>query len=151
MLLSFPEAGDSKLELLSKRLQQVKGAAESAAQQADAALRLSTKHDPSSPQVRPATELTQLAKKYIGTRMEMCSGPDRTSAMTEIASKMMRVASQVEHYDTRHALRSDDAGERLSAYLYVYVNPDSRSVSDLVETLTTREETGLGNTGLCKQ
>jgi hypothetical protein len=119
-----------------------RGAAQSAQTAAQVAQDLSLQAPPDRSESAATTstleeEISQLANEYNSTRRTMSSGPARTSKMTSIVSRMIALLNDVKPapFDLSAYLNSEDEGERLAAYAYLYANPDSTLTQNIAATL----------------
>ena len=92
----------------------------------------------------PEGEWRQLIDRYNTIRTTMKSGPIRTQAMTDVVRHLTILAGRLDAYDWQSALRSNDGGERVAAYAYLYARPIGTSVEELVSALTHAESTPFG-------
>ncbi|HEX8211234.1 MAG TPA: hypothetical protein VF584_13755 [Longimicrobium sp.] len=135
--------GGVKLELQEIRHEasEARGAAESAALQAGAALAATTATTAPNPvdgsQI-PGFE--QLAAEYNHIRETMNRSPARLSAMNAVAGRMLALAPQHPSFDVRSALASVDRGMRLAAYIYLYGKPDPQYLGAVTDALTGLED-----------
>jgi hypothetical protein len=83
-------------------------------------------------------ELNKLSEQYNTTRHQMQSGSARTAKMTSIISNMISDLKGVDPslFDVAGHLNSDDEGQRLAAYAYLYANPDTSYTQKVAETIT---------------
>lgn len=81
-------------------------------------------------------QLERLAKDYSNLRANQKSGPERTSAMEEIAGKM-RAFSEVAAPLLSELKTSDQAGLRLAAISILEIKPDAAAGEWLAERLST--------------
>jgi uncharacterized membrane-anchored protein YhcB (DUF1043 family) len=83
-------------------------------------------------------ELNKLSEQYNTTRRQMQSGSARTAKMTSIISNMISDLKGVDPslFDVAGHLNSDDEGQRLAAYAYLYANPDTSYTQKVAETIT---------------
>jgi hypothetical protein len=138
-----------KLELqdLHDKVNEAKGAAESASRQAGLALSASTASASSPPQIVLSTgkaDITTLASEYEKIRETQHSGDARTAAMTDVVRRMIDLARSTESFDIAEGLRNDNRGMRLFAYAYLYARPDPKFLLPLVGTVTAKEDKPFG-------
>jgi hypothetical protein len=84
------------------------------------------------------TEVSKLANEYNDTRRAMSEGPARTSKMTSIISRMISSLNGINPppFDLPAYLNSEDEGQRLAAYAYLYANPDPALAPNIAATLS---------------
>lgn len=82
-------------------------------------------------------EIRKLASEYDNTRKIMSAGPGRTSKMTSIVANMISVLNDVKPapFNISAYLGSEDEGERLAGYAYLYANPDPRLTQQIAAGL----------------
>ena len=119
------------------------GTASSALSSAQVAQRLSLRPPSQQPgpaqnQPLPEKEIRRLASEYDNTRKTMSEGLDRTSKMTSIIADMISVLNDVKpaSFNVSTYLESEDEGERLAGYAYLYANPDPRLTQQIAAGLT---------------
>jgi hypothetical protein len=131
-----------KLELqeIKEQLATAKGAAESATQKAAFALSTAQRSDPADmrQQSRGGGSINELITEYNDIRSTQRSGDSRTAAMTSIVRKMIDVAA-ISDFDVSSALQNSNGGSRLAAYAYLYQNPSSKYLSQLVDCMLSIE------------
>ncbi len=147
--VEIPGIGRVELQELRERTDQAVGAATSASQQAQVALASTAQAPPgrsasSDQNSSAAAELAQAAAEYNRVREELPSGSARTTRMTAIVSRMIQIAKMLPAFDVDHALRSENRGERLAGYAYLYARPDPRHWPELVTAVTKREDKPFG-------
>jgi hypothetical protein len=77
-------------------------------------------------------------RTYNEIRNSQPAGPERTSNMTEVVTEMMAAVPQWEgKFDVNSGLVSDDYGQRLFAYVHLYVQPDFSELDQLVKSVLT--------------
>jgi hypothetical protein len=83
-------------------------------------------------------KINELADEYNVTRREMSSGSARTTKMTSIISSMISDLKGVDPslFDVSAHLGSDNEGQRLAAYAYLYANPDPTYTQKIASTIT---------------
>jgi hypothetical protein len=125
------------------KTQQATGAAASASQKAELAL---ATNEPGSHPSHPRTtqQLDELVDRYNEARSSQPSGYPRTTIMTQIVGRMVRLSQGLSNYDWTDALRSENQGRRMAGYAWLYARPDPAAAELLVQTLTTRENTNFG-------
>lgn len=116
------------------------GAAASAAQKAELALAANEPGDHAG----KAEQLNELVDEYNKARTSQQSGYPRTTILTQIAGRMVALSRRLPKYDWRDALRSDNQGQRMAGYAWLYARPDPAAAELLVSTLTTREDSHFG-------
>lgn len=122
------------------KTQQATGAAASASRKAEFAV---ATNEPGS-HTGTAQQLNELVDQYNEIRSSQQSGYPRTTIMTQIVGRMVRLSRGLPNYDWRDALRSDNQGRRMAGYAWLYARPDPAATELLVQTLTTRENTNFG-------
>jgi hypothetical protein len=85
----------------------------------------------------PAEEFGSLGRQYVEIRLKTQPGKEKTAQMSRIFGQMLSVAVSVENFDVVKALASDDAGERLQAYAFLYSKPTFSYLERLVATVTS--------------
>ncbi len=152
--VKIPNLIELELQELHKKVDEAKGAAESAtnvaafaaAETKPSAEPLKRFEKPSGITAAEAVEedprerLAALSKEYNSIRATQKSGTARTQEMMAIVRQMVDLAPHIRAYDVKGKLRSQDRGERLSAYAYLYASPDYEMLEQLVESLTKNEE-----------
>jgi hypothetical protein len=144
--VKIPNIIELELQELRKGLDEAKGAAQSANQVATFAassptpIMAATNGQPAS----ESAELQRLAAEYNHIRETQKSGSARTREMTEVVRKMAALAPNVKEYDPRVSLKSDDRGERLTAFAYLFSEPEFDLLDELVDSLTTKEDKPFG-------
>jgi hypothetical protein len=146
--IEVPGIGKVELQEIKQQAQEAKGAALSATQKAELALA------GASPEVESYTkvsaprsaeqELENLVEKYNTIRATQPSGDARTSAMTGVVSKMIRLFPRLKSFDVETPLKERNRGKRLSAYAYLYANPDIAQLENLVNSVTQIEDKPFG-------
>jgi hypothetical protein len=122
------------------KTQQATGAAASASQKAELALATNESDD----RAGKAEQLNELVDEYNKTRVSQQSGYPRTTILTQIAGRMVSLSRKLPNYDWREALGSDDQGQRMAGYAWLYARPNPAAVEFLVHTLTIREDSHFG-------
>jgi hypothetical protein len=119
-----------------------RGAAQSAQSVAQVAQDLSLRAPPDRAGIAGEVSITEqeihrLADEYNATRHTTPSGAPRTSKMTSIVSNMISALKDVRPapFDLSSYLNSEDEGERLAAYAYLYANPDPRLTSQVAAVM----------------
>jgi len=137
--------GGLKLELqeIERKISSIEGAVKSVENKADVAISSNetarlTIAAPSNAEV--VDRLSKLAEKYKEIRRHKPSGDTRTDAMTSIVREMIELASSIRGLDVTGMLGSADEGTRLSAYVYLYTNPQPALLSELVRIVTSIED-----------
>jgi hypothetical protein len=139
-----------KLELqdLKNEVANAKGAAASAERKAEYLLSSvpSTRPIASAVSTREAADqsFTQLMREYEHVRSTQSAGAARTQAMTAIVRKMIELAPSLQNCDVAKALMSNEDGERLAAYAYLYARPDIQLIGPLVTSVTRLEDKPFG-------
>jgi hypothetical protein len=84
------------------------------------------------------TDIDDLANEYKETRRTMQESPARTSKMTKVISRMIALLNGVNPppFELPTYLNSEDEGQRLAAYAYLYANPDPALTPNIAATLT---------------
>ena len=128
---------------------EAQGAAASANQKADFAEQtaelystVASKNAEATPSVRSSDAdqtLQELAREYNAMRDSMRSGPERTTKMTALVSKMVANAPNLTDYDVEEALKGKDLGSRLAAYAYLYARPAFEQLEALVSSVTRED------------
>jgi len=142
LVKSVELAGVGKIEL-----QEIRAAVRSADHKAEAALANREDDSPSTgrdghPEAQ--AEFNRLAAEYNRVRAGDERSPGRTSRMTHIVGRMLRVASRLSSYQVTEGLRNSDPGCRLAAIAYVHEHPRPEFLANLVTTLTESEPTAFG-------
>lgn len=125
IIKSIEIAGVGKIELqeLKSQVEQLHSAVLIANLQADLATAHAIKQDQPGSDYLPKQRLSELAKKYVETRKTMKSGPERTTLMGRIFSEMVLQAINIIDFNFDDLLNDKDAGNRLSAYAYLFAKP----------------------------
>jgi hypothetical protein len=89
-------------------------------------------------------ELRDVITRYNKIRATMKSGPQRTQAMTDVVRHMTLLADRLKEFDCTRYLTSQDGGERLAAYAYLYACPNAHAAEPLARTLTRIEDRPFG-------
>lgn len=138
-----------KLELqeLHARVAEARGAAESATKQVGVALAVSTA--PSQPDVSLDSQTVEdkiktLADEYNYIRDTQNAGGQRTTAMTNVVSRMIELARRAPSYDPKRLLNNENRGLRLFGYAFLYERPDTAFLLPLVESVTRVEDKPFG-------
>jgi hypothetical protein len=64
--------------------------------------------------------------------------------MRDVVRRMIEVARGIEAFDIGDALRAESRGIRLFAYVYLYTRPEAQFLSQVVESVTAKEDTTFG-------
>ncbi|MEO6329474.1 MAG: hypothetical protein ABIO55_11090 [Ginsengibacter sp.] len=89
-------------------------------------------------------KINELAEQYNKIRKDQKPGTDRTIAMTKVMREMVNLVPTLHGYNVTAALNSFDKGKRLTGYAYLFGKPDSPRLHDLVNCITTIEDTPFG-------
>ncbi len=122
--------------------QQARGAAASASQKAE--LALAANEPGKGNHIGTAQELNELVDQYNKIRSSQPSGYPRTTILTQIVGRMVRLSRGLPSYDWANALRSDNQGRRMAGYAWLYAKPDPEAANLLVQTLTKSENSNFG-------
>jgi hypothetical protein len=143
-----------ELRGIESRVDEAHGAAENATRLSEFALNLaetksklaeaSGREKVGVTQAPKKPELDKLASEYVETRKRMKAGSERTSKMSAIFGKMAAIAGGAETLDVQGQLSSDDPGQRLVGYAYLYSRPDPALLDSLVESVTGLENKPFG-------
>lgn len=145
------EVVQTKREMAETReeVQDIRGAAQSAQSAAQMAQELSLRASPErSTTVDDVSaleaEIHTLVDEYNTTRRTMPSGAARTAKMTTIVSNMISLLNDVKPapFDVAAYLNSENDGQRLAAYAYLYANPDPRFAPKIASALANDKPFG---------
>jgi hypothetical protein len=84
-----------------------------------------------------AAELKSLGQQYVDIRKRLASGKEKTAQMSVIFGQMVALSASVDDIEVERYLLSDDAGERLQAYAFLYAKPRASALEQLVKTVTS--------------
>ncbi|MFZ5909717.1 MAG: hypothetical protein ACOYYU_06860 [Chloroflexota bacterium] len=137
IIKSIEITGIGKIELqeLKSQVQQLQGAVVSANLKADLATATVAQKDESKSDSLPRQKLSELAKRYVETRKALKASPERTSMMSRIFSEMVLQAVNIDNLDVDELLRDSDAGNRLSAYAYLYAKPSVEKMDTILNSV----------------
>jgi hypothetical protein len=87
-------------------------------------------------------QVADLAAEYNQTRDRLQSGPERTSQMTRVVSRMLALLSGVsdDDFDISGHLGSNDRGIRLAGYAYLYANPKPARIQELAAAVAKEDK-----------
>lgn len=151
LVKSIELSGIGKIELqeIKQQVQEARGAALNAEQQAEYAVARSA-----APSIQasaqnavaptPEVRLSTLAHEYEHIRETQKPGSPRTANMAAIVSQMIDLVPHLQNYPVEESLRSTKAGQRLSAYAYLYAKPQVTHLDSLVESVTQIEDRPFG-------
>lgn len=149
LIKSIEISGIGKVELqdLKDDIAKAKGAAESAAQQAEVAL-LSTSRTTEAVSTsitypNATASINALADEYDQIREQDTSGDARTVKMTDVVHRMIDAAPRSK-LDVAAALRSERRGQRLAAYAFLFSRPESQFVNELIDSVANIEDKPFG-------
>jgi hypothetical protein len=151
--IEVPGIGKVELQEIKQQTQEAKGAAQSATQKAELALAGTYQKaegyskslaSRSAEEELEEEELVDLVKEYNNIRATQPSGDARTSAMTTVVSKMIRLFPNLKSFNIDEQLEESDQGKRLAAYAYLYANPDFAHLENLVNSVTQIEDKPFG-------
>jgi hypothetical protein len=125
-----------QLDETQAKTQKATGAAASASQKAELAL--------ATNEPEKADQLNELISEYNKVRASQPSSDLRTTILTQIVGRMVALSPRLTNYNWRNALRSDDQGQRIAGYAWLYSKPDPAAAELLVQTLTTHEDANFG-------
>ncbi len=137
IIKSIEIAGVGKIELqeLKNQVEQLQGGVLSANLKADLATATAAKKDEIKSDDLPRQRLPELSKKYVETRKALKSGPERTTLMGRIFSEMVLQAINIEYLDVDELLREQNAGDRLSAFAYLFAKPSPEKLDALLNSV----------------
>lgn len=118
--------------------QDISGAVQSFQQTADASLPppMSIPHSQLVlPESGAEQQLNLLCQEYVEVRSRLKPGTERTTEMSAIFGRMVAVSAQLNHLDMGKYLVSEDAGQRLAAYAFLYARPQGAVLELLVRTV----------------
>jgi hypothetical protein len=145
--IELPGGAKFELQALEQKIDTARGAAESADQKADLALAARatgiTMGAESQPD-KPQSTLASLSERYNKVRASLKPGDERTIEMTAIVNQMIAAARRERPTDLLELLRSPDRGQRLAGYAAAYADSDPRVLSELVASVTRREDKPFG-------
>lgn len=134
----------AKAEAAHRAAKRASGRADRAEQTAEVAEALSQERSRIAPadHTQLNREIDSLAQQYNDARANLPPGTDRTREMTTIVSKMIAALTDVElrDFDLSDEMRSGDRGHRLTAYAYLYANPDPRRTQELVDAARSEDK-----------
>lgn len=133
---AFARADEDALRIATRKAEDAEAAANSALQKAEFAL-VKPSEVPQNNNQSPEQKLDDLAQTYVRTRSAMPSGKARTTRMGEIFKSMIEVSREVENFPVTEKLQSDDNGQRLTGYAYLYDRPNHSRLANLIEALVT--------------
>ena len=134
--------GKVELQEFESRLANVEGATKSTERKVELAT-AERKTAALTPE-EAATQFSDLAAEYNHIRANHKPGDARTALMTSVVRRLIDVAPMLADYDLDSALISEDRGQRLGGYAYLYALPDFNYVTPLTECLTQREDKPFG-------
>jgi hypothetical protein len=85
-----------------------------------------------------------LMRDYEHVRSTQSASAARTQAMTAIVRKMIELTPSLQKFDVAKALMSNDRGERLAAYAFLYARPNLQFIEHLVTSVTRLEDKPFG-------
>lgn len=88
--------------------------------------------------------LAELAEEYDRLRASLPPGESRTNAMTTVVGRMISAVEGGEEADLAANLASRSRGTRLTAYVSLYVRPDTALLIPLVDSLIDHEDKPFG-------
>ncbi len=137
IIKSIEIAGVGKIELqeLKSQVEQLQGAVMSANLKADLATATVTPKDEAKNDDLPQQRLLDLAKRYVELRKALRSGPERTAQMSQIFREMVLHATNIENFNVNELLRDPDAGNRLTAYAYLYSKPSLDKLDSVLDSV----------------
>jgi hypothetical protein len=145
------EVAQTRREVAKTReeVQDIRGAtqsAQSAAQMAqELSLRAPTERSTTAGDALALeTEINSLVDEYNTTRRTMPSGAARTAKMTTIVANMISLLNDVKPapFDVATYLNSENEGQRLAGYAYLYANPDPRFAPKIASALASDKPFG---------
>ncbi len=146
--IELPGVGKIELQEVRAQVEELRGQTASASQKADTALASKTTSMSSAAQISealsPEQRLLNLAAKYNHIRKTQKPGGLRTGAMTEIVGEMIALAPSIPIVTASPFLTQDDDGKRLFAYAHLYARPEPQLLSDLVRSVTEKEDKPFG-------
>jgi hypothetical protein len=146
--IELPGVGEIELQEMKAQVEELRGQTASASQKADTALASKTTSMSSTTQISEALSPEQrfltLAAKYNHIRKTQKPGGLRTGAMTEIVGEMIALAPSIPIATASPFLTEDDDGKRLFAYAHLYARPEPQLLSDLVRSVTEKEDKPFG-------
>jgi hypothetical protein len=146
--IELPGVGKIELQEMKAQVEELRGQTASASQKADTALASKTTSMSSTTQISEALSPEQrfltLAAKYNHIRKTQKPGGLRTGTMTEIVGEMIALAPSIPIATASPFLTEDDDGKRLFAYAHLYARPEPQLLSDLVRSVTEKEDKPFG-------
>ena len=146
--IELPGVGKIELQEVKAQVEELRGQTASASQKADTALASKTTSLPNAVDtleaLSPEQRFLTLAGKYNHIRKTQKPGGLRTSAMTEIVGEMIALAPSAPIATVSPFLTEEDDGKRLFAYAHIYARPEPQVLSDLVRSVTEKEDTPFG-------
>jgi hypothetical protein len=168
--IEIPGVGKVELQEIERKVEEARGAADSAGKKADMALAgtpalagapaptpatsrgpapppaASAPSPPAASPADPVAQLARLADTYNHIRETQPRGPARTGAMTTVLRQMMDLAPRLAAagYDVTRALVDHDGGARLGAYAHLLARPDFDLLVPLVDSVTRKEDRPFG-------
>jgi hypothetical protein len=141
--------GGFKVEMqeIREAVRNASGAAQSAERKAELAVASFSDGGRMKARMAPAESrerLDLLAKEYVTIRKAQRSGTARTQAMTEVVREMLDLVPSLNNVDVKALLLSNDAGQRLAGYAYLYAQPDPAYIEALVDSVTSVEDKPFG-------
>jgi hypothetical protein len=143
--------GGFKFELkeVERKVEELKGATESASRKAETALSFSGMSATTRQAAFPKNavsepEVLELAAQYNEIRRTQASGWSRTQAMADLFGEMISAAAALPHYDISAGLADGDRGKRLFAYAFLYARLDFTKLNELVHSITSVEDKAFG-------
>jgi hypothetical protein len=142
IIKSIEITGIGKVELqdLKNEVEKIKGAVESVEQKAEYAAASVPEKDTANFNKSDHESLKELANKYVETRKNLRSSPERTAIMTKIFKEMVQLASKINTLDVDSLLLSSNHGDRLSAYAYLYAKPSQEKLGAIIESATEESQ-----------
>lgn len=148
--IEIPGVGKLELQEIKDQLKENRGAIESVAQKAEFAVADTTAGPEAARIADPALAtggkeiLTGQINEYNRLRKDLTSGAQRTTEMTKVVKQMVALAPYLPDFNVPEALKSGDRGVRLSAYAYLYAQPDFTQLRNLIESISKIEDKPFG-------
>ncbi|MGM9510926.1 hypothetical protein ACS5NO_24540 [Larkinella sp. GY13] len=92
----------------------------------------------------PLDSLNYLAKEYNSIRETQKPGDERTISMTKVVNQMIELIPYVNIINIEEKLKSNNKGNRLIGYIYLYVKLDKFQIFTLIDTIIDKEDTPFG-------